>query len=144
MTSEAGSRPLSVRMAPSGSLRERATTSDTEPKDRAAKGPTTPAGGSAGAHGSGTRKHQRRTNGRDHDAHPKTTLIKDDPLAALLDEAQAAVAEGANTLRDVRERYRTAYVERLGQWETLRAGPVNGPRTGHDTSDETMLGREVG
>ena len=144
MTSEAGSRPLSVRMAPSGSLRGRATTSDTEQDGDPASGSSTPAGGSTAGDGSGPNKSPRRTNGRDNDAPTPTILIKDDPLAALLDEAQAAVAEGANTLRDVRERYRSAYTERLEQWEALRAGPAEGPRTGQNASDETMLGREVG
>src|SRR6185369_14213194 len=41
----------------------------------------------------------------------------DDPLAALLDEAQAAVSGGANALRDVRERYRSAYLEKVERWE---------------------------
>ena len=48
-------------------------------------------------------------------------MIQDDPLSALLDEAQAAVSEGANALRDVRERYRTAYLEKVERWEGLRA-----------------------
>ncbi len=142
MTSEAGSRPLSARMAPSGSAREGATTSDSAPKRRGADGSTAPGEASTGA--DGANKPTRPTNGRDHHAPTSAELINDDPLAALLDEAQAAVAEGANALRDVRERYRSAYLELVQQWESLRAGPAEGPRTGQDTTDETMMGRAVG
>jgi two-component system sensor histidine kinase DegS len=35
-------------------------------------------------------------------------------------EAKAAVGYSANTLRSVRERYRAAYAEALGQWQALR------------------------
>jgi two-component system sensor histidine kinase DegS len=47
-------------------------------------------------------------------------LAHDGPLAALVDEAQGAVSNGANALRDIRERYRTAYLGQLEQWESLR------------------------
>jgi two-component system, NarL family, sensor histidine kinase DegS len=130
MTSEAGGRPLSARLAPSGSPRERATTPDSAPgKRRGAGGQAAPTNGS---------------NGHMHGVAPEpTTLIQDDPLAALLDEAQAAVSEGANALRDVRERYRTAYLERVGRWETLRTHPADGP-SALPATDEAMIGREVG
>ena len=42
-------------------------------------------------------------------------------LGALLDEAQAAVSVSANTLRDVRERYRVAHRAEVNRWESLRA-----------------------
>jgi two-component system sensor histidine kinase DegS len=78
-----------------------------------------------------------------------THLVHDDPLDVLLNEAQAAVSDGANTLRDVRERYRTAYLEQVEKWERLRTqtatagdGP-QGPQGSQAASQETMAGREV-
>ncbi len=81
-----------------------------------------------------------------------SSLIHDDPLAALLDEAQAAVSEGANTLRDVRERYRSSYLERVQRWEGLRAisgsNPNESTHSGASRSqaatDELVVGKEVG
>jgi two-component system sensor histidine kinase DegS len=77
---------------------------------------------------------------------PAHTLIQDDPLSALLDEAQAAVSEGANALRDVRERYRSAYLEKVDRWETLRAQGASGKgaANGQISVDEAVAGREVG
>ena len=77
-----------------------------------------------------------------------TSLVHDDPLAALLNEAQSAVSDGANTLRDVRERYRTAYLEQVERWERLRtqtatAGAQAQERNSQTASQETMVGREV-
>jgi two-component system sensor histidine kinase DegS len=79
------------------------------------------------------------------DAEPgRTILTQSDPLAALLDEAQAAVSGGANTLRDVRERYRAAYLEKVGRWETLRAQTAAGDGgQGHGAS-EAMAASDVG
>jgi two-component system sensor histidine kinase DegS len=91
----------------------------------------------------------RPTDGRPgtaHGAKPKaapTSLIQHDPLAALLDEAQAAVSDGANALRDVRERYRTAYVDRVENWERLRTQTATGRPGSRADSDEAMIGREV-
>ncbi len=87
----------------------------------------------------------------------------EDRLGALLDEAQAAVSASANTLRDVRQRYRAAYQAELTRWEELRAGlaplkpeqasrNANGNGQGHGTDrsraakerDEAVAGREVG
>lgn len=73
-----------------------------------------------------------------------TSLIQDDPLSALLDEAQAAVSEGANALRDVRERYRTAYLEKVVRWEALRNRADQGGAPPQAGTDEAMAGREVG
>lgn len=68
-----------------------------------------------------------------------------EPLAALLDEAQAAVAGGANALRDVRERYRTAYLEKVERWEMLRSWASAGAdQSNQEGTDEAMAGREVG
>jgi signal transduction histidine kinase len=95
---------------------------------------------SNGHHGNG------RGARRSGSAPTPTTLITDDPLAALLDEAQAAVSEGANALRDVRERYRSGYLERVEKWEALRAEaatPSGGSPTSQDGHDAAMVGREV-
>ncbi|HXG26233.1 MAG TPA: sensor histidine kinase [Candidatus Binatia bacterium] len=83
---------------------------------------------------------------------PDRALIHDDPLAALLAEAQAAVSDGANALRDVRERYRAAYLQRVERWEGLRAIAGAQPdasahgreRREQAATDEAMVGREVG
>jgi two-component system sensor histidine kinase DegS len=86
-------------------------------------------------------------------------------LGALLDEAQAAVSASANTLRDVRERYRTAHRAEVNRWESLRAelapatsatagsaakreAPGKAHRNGRSQAaserDEAMFGRQVG
>jgi two-component system, NarL family, sensor histidine kinase DegS len=77
-----------------------------------------------------------------------TSLLHDDPLDALLNEAQAAVSDGANTLRDVRERYRTAYLEQVERWERLRmqtAGAATKAvvQPGEVAAQESMVGQEV-
>ena len=103
---------------------------------------------------------QAKASGDGHDratstsAHKKAaTLIRETPLTAMLDEAQAAVSDGANSLRDIRERYRTAYLEQVERWEALRAIAADdrGARTdatrqraSKAASDEAMVGREVG
>ena len=199
MTSEAGSRSLRARLAPSGQPRERGSLPDPgSGRNGAARraaapanGPQTNGRGAYGNHRNGSNggpevtaaKRAADTDtrgdvkagrhagaggdtrgdmgaGRDagggggtrgqlakatENATP-TTLIRDDPLAALLDEAQAAVSEGANVLRDVRERYRTAYLERVDRWETLRAegNQPGGRANGQTASDEAVMGREVG
>ena len=43
-----------------------------------------------------------------------------DSLETLISEAQAAVSSSANSLRDVRERYRASYMKQLEAWEHLR------------------------
>ena len=104
-----------------------------------------------------TAKHAGVSNGHASggrglaDSPATSALIHDDPLSGLLDEAQAAVSEGANSLRDVRERYRTAYLERVEHWERLRSvGTKPGQSTegrelqGLAATDELVLGREVG
>jgi signal transduction histidine kinase len=145
MTSEAGRRPLHARLAPSGTAdqkkprRRKATVNGTNghgvgghPKDPELA-VITPAAPPAAA-GS-------------HPAH--TTLIQDDPLAALLAEAQAAVSDGANSLRDVRERYRAAYNERVEQLEAMRGwanppGPLAARRQGGSKAADSVTGRDVG
>ena len=129
MRSEAGSRPLQARLAPSGSSRDRAGSPEPAPKRGGAK--------------NGSKRP--RTNGHaPENPHPPTSLMQQDPLAALLNEAQAAVSEGANTLRDVRERYRTAYLDRVQHWESLRALAASQGTQNQVANDEAMIGREVG
>lgn len=147
MTSEAGSRPLHARL----------DGADTVATNGA--GGTRGANGTSGAgdpNGAGDLSGAGDPNGSKQDeldvvvlapsqAPGHTTLIRDDPLSALLNEAQAAVSEGANSLRDVRERYRTAYLEKVERWEALRsrAAADDGPSSQRD-NDEAIAGREVG
>jgi two-component system sensor histidine kinase DegS len=189
MTSEAGSRSLRARLAPSGGPRERASTLDSGTVSKAQHGASnrrsttapiavagtaaaapTPAIAAASAAGATTNPvtPTPATTPATAAADPSTpelavvipelavvipaasapahTLIQDDPLSALLDEAQAAVSEGANALRDVRERYRTAYLEKVDRWETLRAQGASGKgaANGQISVDEAVAGREVG
>jgi two-component system sensor histidine kinase DegS len=123
MTSQAGSRPLQTRLAPSGTARE-----DGGPRRPSKPRPERNTG--TGNTGDGNTKG---------DTHAATPLIHDDPLAKLLDEAQTAVSESANALRDIRERYRGAYLERVERWEGMRA--MSSSQT---ASDELIVGREVG
>jgi two-component system sensor histidine kinase DegS len=44
----------------------------------------------------------------------------EDTLESLISEAQAAVSSSANTLRGIRERYRTVYGQHVDAWERLR------------------------
>jgi signal transduction histidine kinase len=48
------------------------------------------------------------------------TDLRDNRFDGLHAEAAAAVGYSANTLRSVRERYREAYSETLGRWQSLR------------------------
>ena len=45
---------------------------------------------------------------------------RESALGGLLDEAQAAVSTSANSLRDIRERYRTEFNADVERWEKLR------------------------
>jgi two-component system sensor histidine kinase DegS len=73
-----------------------------------------------------------------------TSLIQHDPLAALVDEAQAAVSESANALRAIRERYRSAYVGRIQDWERMRAEAAGPDRASSQADrEQAMVGREV-
>ncbi len=47
------------------------------------------------------------------------TDARDSRFDGLHEEAKAAVGYSANTLKSVRERYREAYSEALGEWQTL-------------------------
>jgi two-component system sensor histidine kinase DegS len=49
-----------------------------------------------------------------------TRAIRDVRIDGLRAEASEAVGYGANTLRAVGQRYRTAYTEELGRWQRLR------------------------
>jgi two-component system sensor histidine kinase DegS len=67
----------------------------------------------------------------------------------LVEEAQAAVSASANTLRDVRERYRSAHTVQLERWDKLhrkltRATTRNGHASEALQRDEALAGREVG
>jgi two-component system, NarL family, sensor histidine kinase DegS len=135
MTSHAGSRPLQTRPGPSGAPRETASGASNGSNAGSAPRPSKPRPKRASANGTGLKP-----------------LIHDDPLAALLGEAQAAVSESANSLRDIRERYRGAYLNRVERWEGLRAIAGGGPgqstqsRASRDqaATDELVVGREVG
>jgi signal transduction histidine kinase len=131
MTNEAGSRPLHARMAPSGNSREHAPAAR---RPRALKPTKANAAAAPDLHVVMA------------PAVPVTGgVAQGDPLSALLDEAQAAVSEGANALRDVRERYRTAYLEKVERWEGLRArSNANADWSNQEGTDEAMAGREVG
>ena len=68
---------------------------------------------------------------------------------SLVEEAQAAVSAGANSLRDVRERYRAAHTGQLERWQKLhqkldRAASRNGQASETLRRDEALAGREVG
>jgi signal transduction histidine kinase len=69
----------------------------------------------------------------------------DEALEGLLDEAQAAVSASANTLRDVRERYRTLHQEELERWHALRAQLAPGLRGRSATArEEAVAAGDVG
>jgi two-component system sensor histidine kinase DegS len=167
MTSEAGSRSLRARLATVGAARERAKpTESANGRPDAARPSAAPrpalfktsetarmdepdaTNGTDGNDGTTPETELSSTNGAngtppDTDPSP-TTLIQNDPFAALLDEAQAAVSGGANTLRDVRERYRAAYQEKLGRWEALRAQTAAGDGGQVHGANEAMAGSAVG
>jgi two-component system sensor histidine kinase DegS len=88
-------------------------------------------------------------------AAPATTTgpVADDASAAargLLEEAQAAVSGGANSLRDIRERYRAAHTKQLDRWEKLGKKVAKSGRRDSQASteelrrEEALAGREVG
>jgi signal transduction histidine kinase len=142
MTSEAGRRPLRARLETAGTAKQ--------PKAGRRKAPTVGASDRAtdrhATDGHATDGHGTdATNGHAKGGHPadaelsviapaappssgsgrgRGAAANDDPLAALLAEAQAAVSDGANALRDVRERYRAAYNGRVEQLEAMRAWPT--------------------
>ena len=69
------------------------------------------------------------------------TDARDSRFDGLHAEAKAAVGYSANTLRSVRERYRAAYNESLGEWQSLRdaletvdRGPHAGARAQSSTA----------
>lgn len=157
MTSEAGRRPLRARLTPS----ETADPGKPTRREAAATGTS-----DRGTNGRGAQSLDRTepllavvspaappAAAGAHPAH--STLIQDDPLDALLAEAQAAVSDGANALRDVRERYRAAYNERVERLEAMRGWPSSGGATagpgqgagagrGAAASGGAVTGQEVG
>ncbi|HET7182120.1 MAG TPA: sensor histidine kinase [Candidatus Limnocylindrales bacterium] len=131
MTSEAGRRPLRARLATSGTAKQPKAGRRKPPVDgagsRATEAPTVGTNG----HAKGLDPADPELNVIAPAAPPSSGQSRgrgatpnDDPLAALLAEAQAAVSDGANALRDVRERYRAAYNERVEQLEAMRAWPT--------------------
>jgi two-component system sensor histidine kinase DegS len=153
MKSEAGSRPLHARLASSGAPREHAAAAASNGEHRGgARRSTSPRSNRSNGHGKPAASKAIGKAGTKPEGTATEPLIHDDPLAALLDEAQAAVSEGANSLRDVRERYRASYLERVERWEGLRAiAGSNSEQSTHSrarrnqaASDEAMVGREVG
>ena len=165
MTSEAGSRSLAERTASTGNSHERAPKAgakagSTDKLPRRSHKSNANGNASRNGHASGTAKDRTSPHGsgRNGGAGPHsleavratlpatpTTLLHDDPLDVLLNEAQSAVSDGANTLRDVRERYRTAYLEQVEKWERLRTltGQDHGQANSRLASQEAMIGREV-
>src|SRR5690242_829763 len=148
MTSEAGGRSLAQRTASRGKKPARKTMA----LKVTARKPAAAASGNGTGHGS------RNGAGHGSAAHLETvrigapttpsSLVHDDPLDILLNEAQAAVSDSANTLRDVRERYRTAYLEQVDRWERLRTQTAGGSKSpnggqGGEAAREAMAGREV-
>jgi len=118
-------------------------------KGAAAKNGTANAarGATNAAHGQPGHRHLETV--RAHLPAGPSSLVHDDPLDVILNEAQSAVSDGANTLRDVRERYRTAYLAQVEKWERLRTQTATGGGAGQgqpnnqSASQEAMAGREV-
>jgi two-component system, NarL family, sensor histidine kinase DegS len=72
------------------------------------------------------------------------TDVRDSRFDGLHAEATAAVGYSANTLRSVRERYREAYAEELGRWQTLRDEldtEDRSPDPSHVTSGSALVDR---
>lgn len=163
MTSEAGRRPLHARLA----------ISETAPPQSPKRGKAVRATVSSGAPTAHQAGGRGSTAGARHPADPELTVIApaapptagegaspaghDGPLGALLAEAQAAISDGANALRDVRERYRAAYNERVEQLEAMQAWPssalgplaaraaaASGQAAGTGPGGDTVTGRDVG
>ena len=80
------------------------------------------------------------------------TDARDSRFDGLHEEAKAAVGYSANTIRSVRERYREAYSEALGLWQSLRdeldtvdRAPIDGARqTGTAPVDRAADAAEAG
>jgi two-component system sensor histidine kinase DegS len=144
MTSEAGGRSLAARLVPSKKPAMAAANPRKTRSTAAWKLNAKTAKASNGARG----HDGPRTLDEVRAALPATptSLVHDDPLDVLLNEAQSAVSDGANTLRDVRERYRTAYLEQVDRWERLRTqtgAPGKQSGSTQAASQEAMMGREV-
>jgi two-component system sensor histidine kinase DegS len=138
MTSEAGSPPLQMQLDPSDAPEDDTVRPDDEPRARTANP------GRAGTGGPDDGDDSAQAPTPTPSRHPTTKLIQDDPLAALVDAAQAAVSEGANALRDIRERYRSAYLGRMENWERLRTHAGGKDAGAQAANDEAMVGREIG
>jgi hypothetical protein len=147
MTREAGGRPLQARLAPTGqpSARHSSTNGKTSKDGRATSRHDATNGHPGGTDGNGTHATGTDATGRARAKQKPapTTLIQHDPLAALVDEAQAAVSEGANALRSIRERYRSGYAGRVQQWERLRTDASGERPSRRADNEQAMVGREV-
>jgi two-component system, NarL family, sensor histidine kinase DegS len=95
-------------------------------------------------------EHAARRNGSRPDSLPAELPAErpDDDLtgnlAVLLAEAQAAVSTSANVLRDVRERYRAAYLEQFEHWQRLREMLAGGSKAaGSETPAKAAGGGEA-
>jgi two-component system sensor histidine kinase DegS len=151
---------VGARPTPAGAATPALNPAPTPPTAGAATAPTAPTAGAATAPTAGAATAPTATTapnatpttaptatGAAGTVNTQHTLIQEDPLAALLNEAQAAVSDGANTLRDVRERYRSAYLDRVGRWETMRVASAASPTSAAAKAaeaDHAMVGREVG
>jgi signal transduction histidine kinase len=63
---------------------------------------------------------------------------RDSRFDGLQAEATAAVGYSANTLKSVRERYHQAYVDALGEWQSLRDDLTAADREPRDTRPRTV------
>ncbi len=94
-------------------------------------------------------QRDRAGDAADAARHAAANVEGDESARGLVEEAQAAVSASANTLRDVRERYRAAHTSQLERWEKLhrkldRATSRNGHPSETLRRDEALAGREVG
>lgn len=65
---------------------------------------------------------------------------RDSRFDGLQAEATAAVGYSANTLKSIRERYHQAYVEALGEWQSLRDDLTAADREPRDVRSRTVGG----
>jgi two-component system sensor histidine kinase DegS len=106
-----------------------------------------------GAKAPARRGASQRTTGAPEPLDALDPTATEQTARELVEEALAAVSEGANALRGIRERYRTAHTGQLERWEKLRrkVGKSTAPTgrgNGHPDEalrrDEAVAGREVG
>jgi two-component system sensor histidine kinase DegS len=108
-----------------------------------------PAVAKAGASSGGSTVNARRSTAADAARDAAANVEGDEAARGLVEEAQAAVSASANTLRDVRERYRAAHTTQLEGWEKLhkklgRTTSRDGQPSEALRRAEALAGREVG